>query len=111
MQGPPDTPYETGHFLLQLLLSKNYPFEPPKVQFKTFIYHPNIDDKGRICLDLLKSGTWSSASNIQSTLMTIYSLLRNPNPDDPLSIEAANEYKRERYIFDKKAMEFTKKYA
>ena len=37
-----------------------YPFEPPKVCFLTPIFHPNIDDKGRICLDVLKMPPQSS---------------------------------------------------
>ena len=52
--GPEDSPYENGVFELELTLSNRYPFEPPKLQFITPIYHPNIDSTGRICLDLLK---------------------------------------------------------
>lgn len=46
-----------------------YPFEPPKVTFCTKIYHPNIDDQGRICLDLLKlppNGSWKPSHNIST---------------------------------------------
>lgn len=34
--------------------SLRYPFEPPKIRFLTPIYHPNIDNSGRICHDALK---------------------------------------------------------
>ena len=54
IQGPPDTPYEAGNFLLELTVPTRDPFEPPKARFVTPIYHPNIDDGGRICLDTLK---------------------------------------------------------
>ncbi|KAG8237268.1 hypothetical protein J437_LFUL011298 [Ladona fulva] len=49
------TPYESGVFKLEIQLSETYPFEPPRVQFLTSVYHPNVDDSGRICLDLLRA--------------------------------------------------------
>jgi ubiquitin-conjugating enzyme E2 T len=52
--GPEETPYSEGIFRLEVSIPPRYPFEPPKVRFITPIYHPNIDDGGRICLDTLK---------------------------------------------------------
>lgn len=64
----------------------------PKVVFNTKIYHPNIDNLGRICLDILKD-KWSPALQIRSVLLSIQALLASPNPDDPLNNEAAQLWK------------------
>ena len=87
MTGPTETPYEGGLFELRLKIGDRYPFEPPKVRFLTPLYHPNVDQAGRICLDLLKmppSGSWKPALNLSSLLTSLRVLLGEANPDDGL---------------------------
>ena len=54
IMGPSDSPYQGGVFFLTIKFPPDYPFKPPKVQFNTKIYHPNINANGGICLDILK---------------------------------------------------------
>jgi ubiquitin-conjugating enzyme E2 N len=82
---------------------------PPKVIFCTKIYHPNIgttsmmlDNLGRICLDILKKN-WSPALQIKSVLLSIQSLLSEPNPDDPLNNDAADHWKTNKKAAETKA--------
>ncbi|KAF9111692.1 Ubiquitin-conjugating enzyme E2 T [Mortierella sp. AM989] len=114
LTGPKDTPYAEGIFKLEINIPDNYPLEPPRCQFITRVYHPNIDDQGRICLDILKcrpKGSWGPAISIPTMLTSLIVLLGDPNPDDPLSIDIANEFKENRALFSQKAREYTKLYA
>lgn len=52
--GPDDSPYVGGVFFLNIHFPTDYPFKPPKINFVTRIYHPNINQNGAICLDILK---------------------------------------------------------
>lgn len=53
IEGPEDTPYKGGTFSVELLYPGEYPFKPPKIQFKTKIFHPQIkEEDGSICLDM-----------------------------------------------------------
>ena len=95
IDGPQGSPYEGGHFKLQLYLPEEYPMVPPKCLFMTKIYHPNIDFLGRICLDILKKN-WSPALQMRSVLLSIQSLLNEPNVEDPLNEEVNAIWKSNR---------------
>jgi ubiquitin-conjugating enzyme E2 D/E len=108
--GPIATPYEGGIFNLSISIPSNYPFKPPIVIFKTKIYHPNINSSGNICLDILKT-QWSPALTISKILLSICSLLSDPNPNDPLVPEIANLLKNNPQIYTETAKEWTRIYA
>ncbi|KAJ9223669.1 hypothetical protein DTO169C6_4021 [Paecilomyces variotii] len=86
--GPTETPYENLTLKLSFSFPTNYPYAPPTVLFKTPIYHPNVDFSGRICLDILKD-KWSAVYNVQSVLLSLQSLLGEPNNASPLNGQAA----------------------
>lgn len=112
--GPEDSPYKDGVFKIEIIVAENYPFSPPGVKFLTQIYHPNIDNSGRICLDLLKmppKGGWKPTISLEGLLIAVRMLLQYPNPDDALMAEIGFEYKQCKTEFEKKARLFTEKYA
>jgi len=110
IMGPPESPYQGGVFFLTIHFPTDYPFKPPKVAFTTRIYHPNINSNGSICLDILRS-QWSPALTISKVLLSICSLLCDPNPDDPLVPEIARIFKTDKDKYAELAREWTRKYA
>ena len=108
--GPPNSPYSEGIFFLNIYFPKDYPFKPPKICFKTKIYHPNINRNGSICLDILKD-QWSPALTVSKVLLSICSLLTDPNPDDPLEPAVAKEYQEDYKTYVNTAKSWTQIYA
>eukprot|EP00054_Salpingoeca_dolichothecata_P036300 m.7185 g.7185 ORF g.7185 m.7185 type:complete len:147 (-) comp6552_c0_seq1:31-471(-) len=107
--GPEGSPYQGGVFFLTIRFPADYPFKPPHVKFSTPVYHPNVKD-GSICLDILKNN-WSPALTAHKVLLSISSLLTEPNCKDPLAPEIAKLYLQDRMAFDDMARKWTLKYA
>ncbi len=111
IMGPVGSPYEGGVFYLRIDFPKDYPFKPPKMAFLTKIYHCNISGvSGGICLDILKD-QWSPALTLSKVLLSICSMMDDPNPDDPLVPDIADLLRTNKKEHDEQARLYTLKYA
>ncbi|KAL6182673.1 hypothetical protein ACLB2K_044088 [Fragaria x ananassa] len=105
------TPYEGGTFQIDISLPDAYPFEPPKMQFTTKVWHPNISSQsGAICLDILKD-QWSPALTLKTALLSVQALLSAPQPDDPQDAVVAQQYLRDYQTFVGTARYWTESFA
>jgi ubiquitin-conjugating enzyme E2 C len=107
IQGPEGSPYENLEFRLSLQYSSQYPFQPPKVLFLSGCYHPNVMLRvpGDICLDILQNA-WSAVMSTTSILVSIQSLLAEPNPASPLNVEAAELWVKDQRRYTEKVLQF-----
>ncbi|KDP42117.1 hypothetical protein JCGZ_01905 [Jatropha curcas] len=108
--GPPGTPYQGGIFFLDITFPSDYPFKPPKVVFKTRIYHCNVDSAGNVSVHILKDG-WSPALTISEVLLAIRSIFIHPDPYNPLLPGIAHLYLADKAKHDELAAEWTMRFA
>ncbi|KAL3138484.1 hypothetical protein ABBQ32_006274 [Trebouxia sp. C0010 RCD-2024] len=111
VEGPKDTAYEGGYFVVDIVLDNQYPFVPPKMRFVTKVWHPNVSSaNGAICLDILKD-QWSPALTLKTALLSLQALLSSPEPADPQDAVVAKQYMRQNKDFQRQAKEWTQTYA
>ncbi|XP_022226634.2 ubiquitin-conjugating enzyme E2-22 kDa-like [Drosophila obscura] len=111
IQGPPGSPYEGGVFVVRIIVPDTYPVEPPKVEFRTRIWHPNVSpESGAIELDILGK-TWSPDMSIRSTLMAVKNFIAKPDMDTPYDEDVARQYILKQELFVLTAKHWTHRYA
>jgi ubiquitin-conjugating enzyme E2 G2 len=110
--GPSDTPFEDGIFCANLSFPKDYPLSPPKMKFTTKIYHPNVYEDGTVCISILHppgkdpngyedaSERWSPVQSVEKILLSVVSMLAEPNVESPASVDAAKMYRTDRARFN-----------
>lgn len=110
-EGPKDSPYEGGVFVVDFQVPTAYPLKPPKAKFDTRVFHPNISSQtGAICLDIL-GDNWTPVYKLESILISLQQLLQSPNPSDPQDAEVARLYTSDIDKFNSTAREWTRRYA
>lgn len=107
-KGPPNTPYEDGHFQVELTFI-NYPFKVPKMKFITKIYHPNVTETGEICEEPFRD--WSAQNKIVDALSILYQIVTKPDTSSPLREDVAKLYIDNPKSFEKEALNHTKTFA
>lgn len=83
IEGPPDSPFEGGVFALHVIIPGGYPFKPPQITFETPVYHCNVNDSGKICLEFLQD-RWAPSLSVPKCLEAIRMMLKNPDTDNSL---------------------------
>eukprot|EP01102_Stenamoeba_stenopodia_P012384 TRINITY_DN3904_c0_g1_i1.p1 TRINITY_DN3904_c0_g1~~TRINITY_DN3904_c0_g1_i1.p1 ORF type:complete len:167 (-),score=27.98 TRINITY_DN3904_c0_g1_i1:253-753(-) len=106
--GPIDTPYEGGVFTAKLTFPRDYPLNPPKMVFTSELWHPNIYKNGEVCISILhppgedpnnyekSSERWSPVQSVEKILISVISMLAEPNDESPANIDAAKMWRTDR---------------
>ncbi|QDS73995.1 hypothetical protein FKW77_008649 [Venturia effusa] len=110
MQGPPDSIYASGTFVLYLHMEENYPTFAPKCRFVTSIYHPNVNKHGRICHSIFDRN-WTSDTTTSMVLNTVYGLLLVPEYSDPVNVVVTLDFHHDQAAFADLAREHIAKHA
>ncbi|KAM0944189.1 putative ubiquitin-conjugating enzyme E2, ubiquitin-conjugating enzyme/RWD [Dioscorea sansibarensis] len=97
---PDEGYYRGGTFLFSFQVLNSYPHEPPKVKSKMKVYHPNIDLKGNVCLNILRED-WMPVLNINTIIYGLNLLFTHPNDEDPLNPDAGRVLRDDPNLFAK----------
>uniref|UniRef100_A0A8D0HH19 E2 ubiquitin-conjugating enzyme n=1 Tax=Sphenodon punctatus TaxID=8508 RepID=A0A8D0HH19_SPHPU len=108
---PDNPPYNKGAFLIEISFPAEYPFKPPKITFKTKIYHPNVDEKGQVCLPIISAENWKPATKTDQVIQALVALINEPEPAHPLRADLAEEFTRDYKRFLRNAEDHTCKFS
>lgn len=104
--GPPMTLYEGGYFKARLTFPDDYPYSPPSMFFLSKMFHPNIYATGEVCISILHSPgddpqsgelpseRWNPTQNVRTILLSVISLLNEPNVHSAAHVDASVAYRK-----------------
>ncbi|KHJ96081.1 glucose-6-phosphate isomerase [Oesophagostomum dentatum] len=119
--GPEDTCFANGVFPARISFPQDYPLSPPKMRFTCDLFHPNIYQDGRVCISILhapgddptgyesSSERWSPVQSIEKILLSVVSMLAEPNDESPANVNAAKMWREDRQQFEKIADNLVRK--
>ncbi|KAL8566130.1 NEDD8-conjugating enzyme ube2f [Nucella lapillus] len=109
--------WNSGKFKFDINVPEDYNIVPPRAMCQTKIWHPNITENGEICLSLLRQNSydglgWAPTRRLKDVVWGLNSLFSDLlNFDDPLNVEAAEHFARDKESFKIKVREYIQAYA
>mmetsp|Transcript_10524 Transcript_10524/g.16000 ORF Transcript_10524/g.16000 Transcript_10524/m.16000 type:complete len:168 (-) Transcript_10524:117-620(-) len=116
--GPSDTPYEGGFFSAKLEFPQDFPNSPPVMTFITQMWHPNVYDDGKVCISILHppgedkfneletaEERWRPILSVEAIIVSVVSMLSDPNDESPANIDAAVMWRNDRKEFKRRVRE------
>ena len=115
--GPEGTVFEDGVFVARLVFPQDYPLNPPSMRFTSKIFHPNIYPDGKVCISILhppgddplgyekSSERWSPVQSVEKILLSVMSMIAEPNINSPANVDAAKMWRDDRDKFAKVAQD------
>ncbi|CAH1789867.1 unnamed protein product [Owenia fusiformis] len=109
--GPDETYFEGGVFPASLTFPPDYPLSPPKMKFTCDIFHPNIYNDGKVCISILhapgddpmgyesSAERWSPVQSVEKILLSVVSMLAEPNDESAANVDAAKTWRDNRPKF------------
>lgn len=113
LEGPPDTPYEDGLLPGRLTFPRDYPLQPPVMRFTCTMFHPNVYKDGTVCISILhppepdKTGyeelseRWSPVQTVEKILVSVLSMLAEPNDESGANIDACKMWRENRKEYNR----------
>lgn len=113
IQGPEGTPFEGGIFPAELKFPRDYPLAPPTMKFTCDMWHPNVYNNGNVCISILHppgddpnhyesaSERWSPIQSVEKILISVMSMLAEPNDESPANVDAARMWRERRAEYEK----------
>eukprot|EP01102_Stenamoeba_stenopodia_P008680 TRINITY_DN2525_c0_g1_i3.p1 TRINITY_DN2525_c0_g1~~TRINITY_DN2525_c0_g1_i3.p1 ORF type:complete len:269 (-),score=57.69 TRINITY_DN2525_c0_g1_i3:254-1060(-) len=121
LEGPKDSPYEGGIFQLLMEFPDDYPMSPPTLKFTSSFWHPNVYEDGKVCISILHppgddpmSGElpqerWLPTQSVATIMLSVISMLNDPNISSPANVDASVEWRRDRAAYNKRCKELAER--
>jgi len=109
--GPDGTIFDGGVFPARLSFPADYPLNPPKMKFTCDLFHPNIYADGKVCISILhtpgddptgyesSSERWSPVQSVEKILLSVLSMLAEPNDESAANVDAAKCWRDDKTRF------------
>ncbi|KAF1996451.1 ubiquitin-conjugating enzyme E2 15 [Amniculicola lignicola CBS 123094] len=122
IQGPEGTPFEGGVFPAELKFPRDYPLAPPTMRFMVDVWHPNVVyPNGTVCISILHppgddphhyeqaSERWSPIQSVEKILISVMSMLAEPNDESPANVDAARMWREKRAEYETRVRDNVRK--
>jgi len=120
--GPDETIFEGGFFKARLVFPSDFPNMPPTMTFISEMWHPNVYEDGRVCISILHppgedamnsqesaDERWRPILGVEQILLSVISMLSDPNDESPANLDAAVMWRNDRAAFKKRVRQTVRK--